>query len=126
MSLKGRLAKLAIKWTPKSLILWIANSQLKGVARLTDFMLNLDSRQAFVQARLFQEADIIEVLLQDFAIVHDGQSYCVVIGRAESNRAWLSNLLCRVVGRPWKIPELPQLKPHMGLLLELFPASTGT
>lgn len=126
MSLKSRLVKLAIKWTPKSLILWVANSQLKGVARLTDFVLNLESRQAFVQAQLFKETDLIEVLVEDFAIVHDGRSYSLVIGRAQSNRAWLGNLLARIAGRPWKIPELPQLKPHLGLLLELFPASTTT
>jgi hypothetical protein len=122
MSVKTGLIKLAIKLTPKILIIWVANIMLKGIATLGDFILNLESRKAYVQATLYGEAEPIEVLLEDFAVIRDGESYQLIVQQARSNRLWLNNLLARVAGRAWKIPVTPQLQPQVELLAELFSA----
>ncbi|WP_367025904.1 hypothetical protein ABZN20_16000 [Methylococcus sp. ANG] len=45
MSYKASLVKLAIKWTPKFLVLWVANIILKGIAELTYFAFDIDTRK---------------------------------------------------------------------------------
>lgn len=69
---------------------------------------------------LYGEAEIIEVLVEGFSIIRDGESHKLFIQQAQSNRPWLNNLLSHVVGKPWKIPEIPQLAPHMEFIAELF------
>ncbi|MDO9103630.1 MAG: hypothetical protein Q7U57_01580 [Methylovulum sp.] len=120
MSYKTSLIKMAIKCTPKVLILWVANTQLKGIAELADFNFDLDARKSYVQIKLFGEAEAIEVWLEDFAVVGEGESYQFIIEKAQSNRPWLANALARVVGTAWKIPVTPQTKPHLELVAELF------
>jgi hypothetical protein len=120
MSYRTSLIKLAIKWTPKALILWVANTKLKGVAKLTDFGLDLDGRTAYFQTRLFGEEETIEVRLADFAVLSDGEAYQLIIQQAHSNQPWLNNLLSRIVGKPWKLPVPPHLRSKAELLSELF------
>lgn len=119
MSFKTSLIRTAIKWTPKALILWVGNIVLRGIATLTDFHLDLDNRTAFIRTRLQGEAEPIEIWLDNFTLLQDGENYHFMLGEARSNKVWLTNLLDRFTGKAWKIPEVPQLKPHLGLAAEL-------
>jgi hypothetical protein len=122
MSIKASLVRTAIKWTPKFLIVWVANKKLRGIARLSDFSLDIDARKVYVKTWLAGEAEAIEVLVEDFAVVGDQGSYELIVSSARSNRPWLNNALALVTKKPWKIPPIPQLAPHMGLVTELFGA----
>lgn len=102
------------------MIIWVANIILKGIAELTDFSFDLEARTAYVQIQLLGESETIEVWLEDFAIVSDEGSYQLIIQQAKSNRVWLNNLLSRIAGKAWGIPEIPQLTAHMELISELF------
>jgi len=121
MSYKTSLIKMAIKWTPKTLILWVVNIKLKGVAELADFNFDLDARKSYVQIKLFGEAEPIEVWLEDFAVVKDQETYKFILQKAQSNRPWLDNLLNRIVGKAWGIPVIPQIE----LITELFKAESS-
>lgn len=120
MSVTISLIKTAIKWTPNKMIMWVANSKLKGIAELTDFNFDLEARKVYVQATLFGETESIEVWLDGFAVFKDEESYKMIIQQAQSNRPWLSNLLSRIIGKDWKIPAIPQLTAQIDLLTELF------
>lgn len=119
MSLKAKLITTAIKWTPASLILWVGNVALKGIARLTHFNLDLDARKLFIQTTLAGEAEPIQIWLEDFAIIQTGESYSAILPAARSNKIWLGNILARVTGKKWPIPDVPQLKSHLGTLAEV-------
>jgi hypothetical protein len=118
MSLKSSLLKFAIDLTPNFLIVWVANIVLKGIAHLSDFMLDLDARTAYVCLTLYGEEEPIEVWFDDFAIFSEGDVHRLIIKEARSNRPWLSNLLARVAGRSWKIPAIPQFKEQIDLVSE--------
>lgn len=120
MSYKTGLIKMAIKWTPKMMIIWVANIQLKGIAELIDFNFDLDLRTAYVHTRLYGEEESIEVWLEDFAIVSEEESHYLMIQQGQSNRPWLNNLLGLIIGKAWKIPVIPELKAQIDLLSELF------
>lgn len=122
MSFKTCVIKTAIKWTPKVFVLWGGNFVLRGVARLTDFNFDLESRKAYVQVRLYGEPEAIEVWLENFAVIEQAGGYSLLIQQARSNRIWLSNLLAKFTGKAWKIPEIPQLRAQMELAAELFRA----
>lgn len=124
MSFKTRLIKMAIKLTPNMMIIWVANIILKGIAELTDFNFDLETRKAYVQIQLVGESETIEVWLEDFAIVSDEGAYQLIIQQAQSNRVWLNNLLSRIAGKAWGIPEIPQLTAHLELISELFKAES--
>jgi hypothetical protein len=124
MSYKGSLIKMAIKWTPNMMIIWVANIILKGIAELTGFNFDLDERKAYVQIQLLGETETIEVWLENFAIVSDGESYRLLIQQAQSNRLWLDNLLGRIIGKAWKIPAMPQFAAEIELICELLKAET--
>ncbi|MDF9393789.1 MULTISPECIES: hypothetical protein [Methylococcus] len=122
MSYKASLVKFAIKLTPKFLILWIANIILKGIAELTYFAFDIDTRKAYIAVNLAGESETIEVWLENFYIIADGTSHQFVIQQGRSNRLWLNNLLARVAGKAWKIPELPQYSAQLKLAAELLAA----
>ncbi|PPK75183.1 hypothetical protein B0F87_10629 [Methylobacter tundripaludum] len=124
MSFKTRLIKMAIKWTPNMMVIWVANIILKGIAELTDFNFDLEARKAYVQIQLVGESETIEVWIEDFAIINDEGSYQLIIQQAQSNRIWLNNLLSRITGKAWGIPEIPQLTAHLELISELFKAES--
>lgn len=119
MSYKASLIKLAIRWTPKTLVLWAGNLVLKGIASFTDFHIDLDARRIYVCTTLYGEVEPIEVWLEDFAIHIDDGSCRAILHAARSNKPWLTNLLARVTGKPIMIPDVPQLKSHLGLISEL-------
>jgi len=124
MSLKTRLVKIAINWTPRMMVLWVANIVLKGIAELTDYRIDLDARKAYVQTTLYGETEAIEVWLHGFAIVTNGESKTFIIEQARSNRPWLNNLLSHFVGKAWKIPVIPQMTAHIELIAELLKSET--
>lgn len=106
------------------MIVWVANVILKGIAELTDFSFDLEARKAYIQIQLLGESERIEVWLDGFAVVSDGESREFIIHQAQSNRLWLSNLLARIAGKTWKIPAIPQLAAHIELIAELFKAES--
>lgn len=122
MSYKASLVKLAIKWTPKFLVLWVVNIILKGIAELTYFAFDIDTRKAYVAINLTGESETIEVWLEDFYIISDERSFQFVVQQARSNRLWLNNLLAHVTGKTWKIPEIPQYSAQLKLVAELLEA----
>jgi hypothetical protein len=124
MSLKTRLVKIAINWTPRMMVLWVANIVLKGIAELTDYRIDLDARKAYVQSTLYGETEVIEIWLDGFAIVSDGETKTFIIEQARSNRPWLDNLLSHFVGKAWKIPVIPQLTAYIELIAELLKSET--
>jgi len=124
MSFKSSLIKIAIKLKPNSLILWVANIMLKGIAELTDFSFDLEARKAYIQIQLVGESETIEVWLEGFAIISDEESYKLIIQQAQSNRLWLDNLLSRIVGKAWKIPVTAQMTSQIELITELLKAES--
>lgn len=119
MSLKASLIKLAIKLTPKGLVSWVANKKLKGIATLEGFNFDLDARKAYVCTQLDGEAEAIEVWVDGFAVVRDGDSYEVIVEQAQSNKPWLNTLFSRVTGKAWKLPVPPRFAPQADLVAEL-------
>jgi hypothetical protein len=124
MSFKTGLIKMAIKCTPNIMIIWVANIILKGIAELTAFSFDLDTRKVYVQIQLVGEVETIDVWVEDFAIVSDEGSHQLIIQQAQSNRIWLSNILSRIVGKAWKIPVIPQFAAEIELISELFKAES--
>lgn len=120
MSIRSTIIKTVIKLTPSKLIIWVSNFVLKGIAELTEFNFDIDSRKMFVQTRLYGEADTIDVRLDDFAVFNDGEGYRFIIHHASSDRPWLNNLLAKIIGKAIKIPELPQFSAQMELVAEVF------
>ena len=121
MGLKSYLIKIAIKMTPNIVVLLVANIILKGIAKLSDFTFDLDSRSAYVRVTLYGEEEPIEVSVDGFAIVSDGEdSHHLIIQQAKSNRLWLNNIFSRIVGKAWKIPDQPQHRDQIELVAELF------
>jgi hypothetical protein len=124
MSVKISLVKMAIKCTPNMMIIWVANIMLKGIAELTEFSFDLDTRKAYVQTTLYGETEMIEVWLDGFAVVSDEDSHKLIIQQAQSNRPWLNNLLSRIVEKEWKIPVIPQFQAQIELIIELLKAES--
>jgi hypothetical protein len=122
MSYKTRLIKMAIKWTPKMMVVWVANKVLKGIAELSDFNVDLDTRTAYVKTTLYGETEAIEVWLEDFTVSGDGDSYHFSLQQAQSNKPWLNTILSHIIGKAWKIPVTPQLKAYVELVAELLKA----
>jgi len=124
MSFKSRIITFVINRTPDKLIVWAANIILKGIAELTEFNFDLETRKVHVQTVLYGEDNAIEVLLEDFAIYNEGGSYCFILHQATSNKPWLNNIMVHFVGKPWKIPVIPQFAAYYGLVAEVFAAKT--
>lgn len=119
MSYKTSLIKLVIKCAPIKIILWVANMKLKGIAEITDFRFDLDARTAHVQTQLFGEAEPIDVWVEGYGIMQDGQNYQFILQHAQSNKPWLNNTLARITGKGWEIPVIPHLAGQMELIAEL-------
>jgi hypothetical protein len=120
MSYKTTIIKLAIKWTPKLMIIWTTNFILKGIAQLIDFELDIDARKVYAHIKLTGEAESIEVWLNDFAIASKDNAYQLLIQEAQSNRIWLTNIFAHITGKAWNIPVPPEFAGHFKLIAELF------
>lgn len=119
MSYQSSVVKLAIKLTPTPMILWVANKVLKDIAELKYFHFDIDARKLYVEIQLLGESETIEVFLEGFYMAYEQTAYRVVVEQARSNRLWLNNLLSRLAGKAWKIPEIPQYAHQMKLLAEV-------
>ncbi|KAF3980992.1 MAG: hypothetical protein HFP81_09050 [Methylococcales symbiont of Hymedesmia sp. n. MRB-2018] len=126
MSFKISLTKTVIKWTPNKLVSWIANIVLKDIGALTGFSFDLEMRKVYLQIQLVGESETIDVWLEGFGIISDGDDYKVIIKQAESNRIWLSNILSRVVNKEWKIPLTSQMAPYIEFMAELLEVESMT
>lgn len=124
MSYKSRLVKMAIKMTPDKMVVWVANIVLKGIAQLTEFTFDIDTRKMYVQTLLNGEVEPIEVWVDGFGIERDGETYRFIIQQAESNKLWLGTILAKLVGKSWKIPVIPQLAPYIGIIYDVFKLET--
>lgn len=122
MSYKASLIKMAIKCTPNKIIIWVANIILKGIAELSEFNFDIDTRKVHVLTTLYGETESIEVWLEGFAIVKADESYHLILQQAQSNKPWLNNIFTHLVGKMWKIPAIPHIASHMELIAELFKA----
>lgn len=125
MSFKTGVIKMAVKWTPSTLVSWVANFVLKDIAELKDFSCDLDARTTYVQIQLVGESETIEVWLEDFFVIGDGENYTFTVQQTKSNRIWLNNLLTRIAGKSWKIPVMPQYAAYFELVAELLQAKTS-
>lgn len=119
MSYKTRLIKLAIKLMPVPLVLWSANILLRNIAELKHFSVDIDARKIYAEVKLYGEPDSIEVWLEDFCIVSHPESCQFILQQARSNKPWLTNLMARLTGKAWMIPEIPQYKAQLKLAAEL-------
>jgi hypothetical protein len=126
VSITTNLVKTAIKFTPNKMVMWVANIKLKGIAELTDFSFDLDTRKTYVKVMLLGEAEPIELSLDGFAVVSDGESNKLIIQQAQSNKPWLDNILAAIVGKEWKIPVIPQFQAYIDILLEVFKTENKT
>lgn len=122
MSVASSLVKIAIKYSPKTAVIWVANKVLKGIAELTDFSFDLDARTAYVKTILNGETDAIEVWLDDFAIIEDDGVKKFIVQHAKSNKPWLNNTFARIAGKAWKIPIIPKLAPYIEVIAEVLKA----
>ena len=125
MNIAISLTKLVIKWTPRKLISWVANIVLKDIAELTSLSFDLEARTAYIQVQLVGESETIDVWVDGFAIIPNEGSYKFVIEKANSNRLWLDNILSRIVGKTWKIPDTPQFAPQIKFIAELLKADNA-
>jgi hypothetical protein len=80
----------------------------------------------FVQTRLYGEDNAIDVVLEDFAVFHDGEFYRVIVHHAASDRPWMNNILARIAGKAWKIPAMPQFSAQLDLMAEVFQRQSKT
>lgn len=119
MKIAISLTKFVIKWTPRKLISWVANIVLKDIAELTNLSFDLEARTVYIQVQLMGESETIEVWIDGFAIIPHNGSYQFIIEQAKSNRLWLNNILSRLVGKTWKIPNTPQFAPYIQFIVEL-------
>lgn len=128
MSFKISLVKMAINWTPKMMVTWVANIILKGIAELNDYNFDLDERKVYVQTTLYGEAEPIEVWLEGFAILNNGKGKAkyFILETGRSNKPWLTTLLSKTAGRRWRIPVIPQFAAHMEFIAELLKAENNS
>ncbi len=119
MGILVALIKLGIKWAPKSIVLWVANYKLKGIAEVKDYAVDLDARTVYANTLLYGETEAIEVRAEQFGIVLDNGAYKFILQKAQSNKPWLNNTFAFVLGKAIAIPLIPQLTPFMPLAYAL-------
>lgn len=125
MSYKTFLIKKIIKWTPKTIVLWVVNIVLKDFSEMTDFSCDLDTHKVYVQIKLLGESEAIDVWLEDFTITHNQGSYQFILNHAKSNKIWLENLFARVTGKFWELQIPPQYESYAQLLVDLLSSNSS-
>jgi len=117
-----KVVKIAAKFTPKILVVSVANIILKGIAEFSEILYDLDKRTAFVNVTLYGEEEAIEVALDGFEIRGDEDNYQFILHKAQSNKPWMNNILSRITGKAWDIPSIPQYKDELGFVANLLKA----
>ena len=114
--------KIGAKLTPKFLISWVANIVLKGIAEFSKISYDLDKRTAYVNVTLYGEEEAIEVNVDGYEILGEEGNYRFLLHNAESNKPWMNNLLAKVAGTEWEIPEIPKLRLPLEIAANLLKA----
>ncbi len=117
-----RTVKVGAKFTPKILVVSVANIILKGIAEFSDILYDLDKRTAFVNVTLYGEEEPIEVALDGYEITGNEGNYQFILHKAQSNKPWMNNILSRITGKAWDIPSIPQYKDEIGFVAGLLKA----
>lgn len=118
-----KVVKVAAKFTPKILVVSVANIILKGIAEFSEISYDLYKRTAFVNFTLYGEEEAIEIALDGFEILSDDEeNYQFILHKAQSNKPWMNNILSRVVGKTVDIPLLPQYEDERGFVAKLLKA----
>ncbi len=106
MSYQSHIIKFSYKMTPKKLVYWLVNSQLKGIAKLVEYDIDFNGRKILSKVQLEGEDESIDVTLEDFTLIKNGAQYTFAIQQAHSNKIWLNNAMSKaMLGREIKIPE---------------------
>lgn len=88
------------------MVFWVVNANLKKIVKLIDYDINFDERIIQSKVHLEGEEGLIEVCLEDFALIKDGDHCKFVIQKVQSNRPWLDNALSKfILGQEIKIPD---------------------
>ena len=117
-----RTVKIGAKYTPKILVVSVANILLKGIAEFSDILYDLEQRTAFVKVTLYGEEEAIEIALDGYEILGDEDNYQFILHKAQSNKPWMNNILSRIVGKAWDIPPIPQYQDEVGFVAKLLKA----
>jgi len=121
-NLLKQTVKVGAKFTPKILVVAVANIILKGIAEFSEILYDLDKRTAFVNVTLYGEKEAIEIALDGFEIMGDEDNYQFILHKAQSNKPWMNNILSRITGKAWDIPSIPQYKDELGFVAGLLKA----
>ena len=122
VKLAPKIIKIGAKLTPKKLVSWAANIIFKGIAEFSTITYDPDARTAFVKLTLYGEEEPIEVAVDGFEIQGDEGNYQFILHRAESNKPWMNNILARIIGKSWDIPDIPQYKLPFEIVANLLKA----
>ncbi len=116
MSFKSCLIKCTYSVTPKKMVYWLVNSNLKGIAKLRYYDVNFDEKKIHSSIHLEGEEGEIDVCLEDFSLMKKGDEYRFIVRQAQSNRPWLNTALNRFLSGQ-EIPIPPEQVP---LVQDLF------
>ncbi|MCK5828939.1 MAG: hypothetical protein KAH20_01385 [Methylococcales bacterium] len=106
MSFKSGLIKFIYKMTPKQMVFWVVNANLKKIVKLVDYDINFDERTIQSTVHLEGEEGLIEVCLEDFTLIKEAGHCKFIIQKVQSNRPWLDNALSKfILGQEIKIPD---------------------
>ncbi len=106
MSYKSSLIKIALNKTPSSVIVWLVNKKLKGIAKLTQFDFNSDERNLLVKLRFAGEEEAFDVWFEGFTLLSEEEPYKLVIEQARSSKPWIHALLTRLIlNKKLRIPK---------------------
>ena len=120
MSFTSGLIKTAINCTPDFMMQWVANFVLKGIAEISSFNFDLDTRTVYTQLTLNGESEAIEVWIDGFAISQEAGVTYLILSEGRSNKPWLNAIFAKITRKRWKIPALPQFQAYIDLAAEVF------
>jgi hypothetical protein len=119
MSAKAGFLRVAVRLTPAPVMIFAANIILRGIAKIYQLSVDLDTRRVYVKLRLNGESDFLEVLVEDFYIISQAGTYQFTLCSARSNKSWMANILARMVGKPIDMPVIPKYAGYMATVAEL-------
>ncbi len=118
-----KVIKIGAKLTPKILVSWVANIVLKGIAEFSTISYDLDARTAYVEVTLYGEDEPIEIAVDGFEIRGEKGDYKFILHEAESNKPWMNNILVRISGKEWDIPDVPKYRLQLEVIANLLRAN---